>query len=60
MERVVESKEPVYLTVRDMTEDLTNVTGNREYSRAASTAYAIHYKETFIDTIRFQRGIIDR
>lgn len=55
----MEMSEPVYLSVNEMAEDLTNITGNREYSRVASTNYAIHYKEKVIDTLRFQRGMID-
>lgn len=52
--------EPIYLSVSDMADDLTNVTGNREYGRAASMAYAIYYRDTIIDTVRYQRGSIDR
>ncbi|SEI14165.1 A nuclease family of the HNH/ENDO VII superfamily with conserved AHH [Rheinheimera pacifica] len=42
-----------------MAEDLANVTGNREYGRSASMAYAIYYKNLVIDTVRYQHGIID-
>jgi hypothetical protein len=53
------SAEPVYLSVNEMADDLTNVTGSREYGRAAAMAYAIYYRDTIIDTVRYQRGDID-
>ncbi|MBU2071688.1 MAG: hypothetical protein KKE72_05025 [Gammaproteobacteria bacterium] len=34
--------EPVYLSVSDMAEDFTNVTGNKQYGQAAAMAYAIY------------------
>ncbi|WP_240224691.1 AHH domain-containing protein [Rheinheimera hassiensis] len=51
--------EPVYLSVNEMAEDFTNLTGSREYGQAASMAYAIYYRDTVIDTLRYQRGAID-
>lgn len=53
------SSEAEYLTVHEMADDLTNVTGNKEYARSASMAYAIYYKELVVDTVRYQQGIID-
>lgn len=52
--------EPVYLSVSDMAEDFTNVTGNKQYGQAAAMAYAIYYRDTVIDTVRYQRGAIDQ
>ncbi len=52
--------EPVYLSVSDMAEDFTNVTGNKRYGQAAAMAYAIYYRDTVIDTVRYKRGAIDK
>jgi len=43
-----------------MAEDFTNVTGNKQYGQAAAMAYAIYYRDTVIDTVRYQRGMIDQ
>lgn len=53
------STNPVYMTVNEMAQDLTNVTGNPDYARSAAMAYAIYYKDMVIDTVRYQRGFID-
>lgn len=56
----MKSAEPVYLSVNEMAEDFTNVTGNKQYGQAAAMAYAIYYRDTVIDTVRYQRGMIDQ
>ncbi|CCN38214.1 hypothetical protein VIBNISO65_830026 [Vibrio nigripulchritudo SO65] len=47
-----------YVTVQELEEDLTAITGNRQLAKAQAKQFSIRYKGEVIDAVRYKKGLI--
>lgn len=49
-----------YVELRELEQEISLATGNREFARQQTHSFAIHYRGEVIDAVKYRRGLISK